>query len=86
MVLNENWSINTEDANNCTLTFQEGRVRTKTDGTTENYTFKDEWYYPTILHCLKKYVEITQKETDDIKQCIAVTEQTFKNLEKICAK
>lgn len=81
--LDENYFINVEDKNNCTLTFSEQRTREKLDanrkktGETEEYIFIDEWFYPNVSACLKKYVELKQKVAKDVSECISITEKLF---------
>lgn len=83
MKIDENYSIQTDD-NNCTLVFSEQRTREKKDDTTEEYTFEDRWYYPTVYHCLKRYLQLAQKEAKDVEDCIRLTEETFKKLKGSC--
>lgn len=84
LTIDDNYYIDLSDLNNCVLTFSESRIREKKTGETEEYTFEDSWYYPNVVACLKKYLELSQKEAKDVKECIEITEKIFEKLKSIC--
>ena len=83
MNLDKNYRINFEDANNCILEFFEMRTRTKKDGASEEYEFVDQWFYPSVKFCLIKYLELKQKDSKDIKDCIRITREVEERIKLI---
>lgn len=82
MKIDENYRIDI-DENNCTLVFFETRERTKKDGEKEDYEFTTEYHYPTIVTALKKYLDLKQRNANDVRDCIRVTEETYEKISKL---
>jgi len=71
------------ESDNVALTFTEIRERNKKDGGKENYTFVDQWHYPTVLSALKKYIDLVQRPSEDVLKCITITENLFKKIDEL---
>jgi len=60
-ILNDTYSF--------TLVFEEPRTKTnKKTLLEEDFIFEDKWYYPRLSDCLNKYLELTLKECEEIKE------------------
>lgn len=94
ITLDSNYSIKV-DTKSYSLVYQEQRERKKRNknrkptNETEEYTFRDYWFFPNIGLCLKKYRTLKHKECEIIADVINVDANInarIKELEKIIFK
>lgn len=81
--LDENYRINTEDNNNCILEFFEIRTKNKDTEKEKQFEYVEQWFYPSILTCLTKYLSLVQKEATSIEQVIEKTNLAEKNITEL---
>ena len=85
MILDENYRILTDESN-VILQFHEIRLRNKKDLSTEKYEFLDNFYYPTIKHALKAYLNKSLKEQYDFQSVIDKIEEVELKIDTLCRK
>ena len=63
--LDNSYSLRNNNIHGVELVFEETRTRkSKKDGSEEEYTFKDTWYYPNPISALKQWVSLTNNASD----------------------
>lgn len=82
MKIDDNYTIDREDSFNFILRYRENRVITK-GGEEKEVLSENNYYYPNVLGCLKKYLDIVQNNAKDVKDCIRVTEECYDKLSKL---
>lgn len=80
--LDNNYHIIGDTFVGCTLVFEEIRERKNKKGETENYIFKDSWYYSDMSRLLKEYIKEQTKDVKDIKTLIEKLDKITPILEK----
>lgn len=86
VLLDENYSLNTDGDNGITLIFQEERKKENKSGGTEKFIFKDTWYFPMVGQALSKYVELTSKKGNTIDEINANIKKVLKVVEEFRLK
>lgn len=82
--INENWYIDSNDGNNNTLVnHYPAERKNKTTGEVENYTKKEEKYYPSIQSALQRYVQLCQEEATTVEECIKITQDAFEKIRSL---
>lgn len=79
MNLGSNYRVIYDD-NNVTLQFYEQRTRTKKSGLKESYEFTENFYYPTLKHALKSYLNkslVGSESIDVVLQKISKVEDSI---------
>jgi hypothetical protein len=81
--LDENWSIGS-DSYSWVLNFAEKRIRTnqKTE-TEEEFLFENNYWYPKLSDCLKKYKEEALKPLETVEQLLSKLESIDKKIGEI---
>ena len=82
MKIDDNYTIDREDSFNFILRYRENRVITK-GGEEKEVLSENNYYYPNVSGCLKKYLDIVQNNAKDVKDCIRVTEECYDKLSKL---
>jgi uncharacterized protein Yka (UPF0111/DUF47 family) len=67
--LDDNFRIET-DTHNWTLVYEEQTVATSGKHIGKTVTSKDEWHYPSIVPCLKKYLDESLKYCESIMEIL----------------
>lgn len=80
--IDDNYTIEKEDSFNFILRYKENKVVVKS-GEEKSVLSENNYYYPNMSGCLKKYLDITQSNSKDIKDCILITEQCYDKLSKL---
>jgi hypothetical protein len=83
IVLDDRYYLEPDGFKGIVLVFHEERERTKKDGSSQTYTFKDRWYYPKLSQVMSKYLTLTQSESRSIEELIEATVRTEKLIEKL---
>jgi hypothetical protein len=76
--IDENYSVRMEDNYNYTLDYEEVK---ELEGKT--ITSRNTFYYPSLVMCLKKYLNLVHREAKDVKDCIRITEECYDKLSKL---
>lgn len=79
--LDENYLIET-DSYNWTLRFESVRMELK-DGKEKQIKSKDEWHYPNIKLCLKKYLDESLKDCPSIEDVLIRIGELEKKIDKL---
>lgn len=80
--IDENYHIEF-DEHNYTLVFSEEKIAEKGKNIGEKYTAETQYYYPSVYHCLKRYLDLKTKEAKDVETCVNLIEETYEKLKKL---
>jgi hypothetical protein len=80
--IDDNYYIDREDSYNFILRYRENKVITK-GGEEKEVLSENNYYYPNVSGCLKKYLDITQTNAKDVKDCIQVTQECYEKISKL---
>ena len=76
MRINENYTVET-DSNGCTL------VCTTPKTGEMKHDKREMYHYPTIKHCLVRFLELEQKGTKGVAECIKITNDALLTIKAI---
>ncbi len=82
MIITQNWRIDT-DNEGCTLIYSEEKVRQEGKNKGETYLFEQPYYYPTVYHCLKAYLNKSLEDAKDVKDCVALIDSTYDKIRNL---
>lgn len=89
IVLDSNYTI-VKDTYSWKLKFQEDRMKlSKETGLEEPFIFEDQWFYPDLKQVMNKYVDLTLKQSNSVKEMKATLDKVYdsiKNLQKTIFK
>lgn len=83
MKIDENYSINMEDSNNFTLEYKEVKKVIDKEGVSKDVTSRSTYHYPSVFFCLKRYLELSQRDAADVQECIKITQECYERLSKL---
>jgi len=77
LTLDENYSIDTDDTNNCTLKYScnTGKVHEKSG---KEIVTTNEWYFPNIKLCLREYLHQCVKPSQSAKDMFTAIDRAEK--------
>ena len=82
--LDDKYSLTPDSDNGIVLTFNEIRQRkNKETKETEDYSFKDNWYFPKISQALNQYVKLTQNSSTSIQNILDEVNRIAKVIDRI---
>ena len=87
--LDQKYYLDNNSVHGVELVFEEQRTREKLNkkrektGEKEIYLYKDTWYYPNPILAIKKWIELTSSQVDNLNELIENTKQINKTLDKI---
>ena len=76
--INKNWKIEI-NSDNCELIYNEEKERKGVP-----YIAETGYNYPTVYHCLKKYLLLAQSEAKTVEEIILKTDKALEELKLIC--
>lgn len=78
MKIDEKWSI-VFDENNAILRFEESRKKVKNN---EDFTFREDFYYPTLHTALVAYLHKSLEPAEDAKDCVRRIDEAIEKINK----
>lgn len=81
--LDNKYSLRNNSIHGVELVFEEQRQRKDKEGKLKDYIFTDIWYYPNPVLAVKKWIELTSKQVENLDQLIKHTEEINQTLDKI---
>ena len=81
--IDDNYRVEYDGANNYTLIYEGQKIATKGKNEGQLITEKEEYYYPSVYHCLKRYLMLKQGESETVEEYIKITERVFEQLKEL---
>ena len=76
--INDNWRIEVNN-DNCELIHSEEKERKGVP-----YIAESGYNYPTVYHCLKKYLLLAQSDAKNVEEVVLKTDKALEELKSVC--